>query len=102
MIKAELGQSLVIADCLQARWSQASLLAHWSNQLVLVPYAPDSTSFLQEPDTHEHAQLKATIKQLKSELHFDLEAEATNQGKECPKWGPHEYVYICSKALQLE
>ena len=81
-----------------------SLLAHWSNQLILVPYAPDSTSFLKEPDTHEHGQFKATIRQLKSELNFDLELEAENQEKECKniKWGPNEYVYICAKAFQLK
>ena len=72
--------------------------------MILVPYAPDSTSFLQEPDTHEHAQLKATIRQLKSELHFDLEREAENQDKECKniKGGPNGYVYICAKAFHFE
>ena len=78
------------------------MLAHWASQQVLVPYAPDVTSFLQEPDTHEHAQLKALIKEVKSEMRFDLEAEAKNQGRhaEVLKWGPHEYVYLCAKALR--
>ena len=42
--------------------------------------------------------MKATIRQLKSELRFDLEAEAKNQEKEgqCVKWGPQEYVYLCA------
>ena len=102
LLQRELGQCLVVADCLQARWSEQSLLAHWMHQQILVPYAPDSTSYLQEPDTHEHAQLKAIIKEVKAETRFDLEAEAKNQKKqaEALKWGPHEYVYLCSKALR--
>ena len=70
------------------------------NQQILVPRAPGSTSYPQEPDTHEHAQLKAIIKEVKAETRFDLEAEAKNQNKQAEvlKWDPHEYVYLCSKA----
>ena len=52
-------QALIYCDCLGARWSEQSLLEHFANQQVLLPHAPGSTAFMQEPDTHEHAQLKA-------------------------------------------
>ena len=38
-------------------------------------YAPNLTSFLQEPDTHEHSQIKADIRACKGELHWALKAD---------------------------
>ena len=46
------GQNLTVCDCLEARWGEASQLAHWSCQSILTPLAPDSTAFMAEPDTH--------------------------------------------------
>ena len=74
-IKAQHGRALVFADCLAAQWTQASLLRAWLEGIIWAPYAPDVTSWLQEPDTHEHSQLKAIIRQVKSELHWALESE---------------------------
>ena len=54
------------------------------------------------PDTHEHAQLKAEIREVKSELHWALETEwwsrvrdartigATKEIKYPSNWGPFE------------
>ncbi|MCP4245136.1 MAG: hypothetical protein GY772_31740, partial [bacterium] len=33
-------QCLVLCDCLSSRWSEPSILAHWTNQQIQVPYAP--------------------------------------------------------------
>ena len=95
-------QALLLTDCLLSRWSELSLLAFWGNQIILVPYAPDSGAFLQEPDTHEHAPLKADIRFTKAELQFDLEEEAKQKNKKGVKikWGPHEYLHILSKGVE--
>ena len=95
------GQNVVICDCLGARWSPASMLGHWANQSILCPLAPESTPFMAEPDTHEHSQMKAAIREVKSDLHFDLEMEAKNKNKDITlfKWGPNEYVYIVAKGI---
>eukprot|EP00972_Heterocapsa_arctica_P045031 6645349-Heterocapsa_arctica.AAC.1 len=61
--------------------------------------APDVTSFMQEPDTHEHSQLKAIIREVKEELHMALEnewkhASKTKTGLKYPNcWGPYECLY---------
>ena len=47
----------------------------WLSSIIWVPYAPEVTSALQEPDTHEHSQLKSQVREVKSELHWALEAE---------------------------
>ena len=97
------GQGIVLSDCLGARWTQASVLAHWSNQMMLIPYAPDSGAFLQEPDTHEHAPLKSAIRDVKSELQFDLEMGAKkegHQGLQRFSWGPNEYIHITASGLE--
>ena len=68
------------------------------NQQMLIPYASDCTSFLQEPDTHEHRRFKSQYKKVKGELQQDLENEAELQGKEPPRtWGPWEFMHILSK-----
>ena len=70
--------------------------------------APDVTSFLQEPDTHEHSQLKAEIREVKSEMHWALEQEWVQKVKEEPEknykypstWGPYECLYCVSEAYR--
>ena len=74
-VEEEYGQSVVMADCLASQWTEAVLLRAWLRNIMWVPYAPEVTSTLQEPDTHEHSQLKALIRQVKSELHWALESE---------------------------
>ena len=75
LIKEEWGQSLVFCDCLGSQWTEACLLRAWLSNIVWAPYAPEVTSTLQEPDTHEHWQLKSEIRAVKSELHWALETE---------------------------
>ena len=96
------GQTMVVCDCLGSRWGQHSMLAHFQNQALMVPLAPGSTAFMQEPDTHEHAQIKYFIKQVKAEHHFDIEHEAKIQNKDLAKvkWGPCQYVTITAEALK--
>ena len=53
-IEEKYGPCLVFCDSLGSRWSEPSTLRHWMNQQMLIPYAPDCTSFLHVPDTHEH------------------------------------------------
>ena len=79
------------------------MVAFWSNQLVLVPYAPDSGAFLQEPDTHEHAQIKADIRYVKNETQFDLEQEATQKNKKESKvkFGPRDCLHVCTKGIEM-
>ena len=52
-------QALTLCDCLGAQWTEQCLLTSWLKQVIWAPYAPGVTSTLQEPDSHEHAQLKA-------------------------------------------
>ena len=98
------GQTLVICDCLGARWSKPSVLSHWANQSILMPLSPEATPFLAEPDTHQHAQIKACIREVKSRLQFELEQEATNkcktQANKAVAWGPNEYIYIVARGLE--
>ena len=96
------GQTMQIFDCLGSRWSPHSMLEHWNNQAIMTPLAPGSTGFMAEPDTHEHAQIKAEIREVKSELHFDLEQECKLQKKPVDKlpWGPSEYVFIVAEAMK--
>ena len=103
MLKQLNDQCLVLCDCLGARWSKQSVFAHWSNEQIQVPYAPGATSFLQEPDTHQHAQIKAFIRELKSRMHFDMEMECKNQGKPstCVSFGPREFVELLGGGLKM-
>ena len=75
------GQCLVFADALSARWGAPSVLEHWSRNLFLTPYAPGSTYGLQEPDTHQHSQLRAELREKKAELFADYEALDKREGK---------------------
>ena len=68
-------QAIVFADCLGAQWTEQVLLRAWLENIIWAPYAPEVTSTLQECDTHEHHQLKAAIRKVKSELHWALEME---------------------------
>ena len=115
-IKDQWGQALVFADCLSSQWTERVLLRAWLNNVLWAPYAPEVTSTLQEPDTHEHFPLKAILKQVKSELHWALESEwwaerreqqqrrAAEGLEEDPKmvkypssWGPFECLYVISE-----
>jgi len=91
-------QCLVFADCLCSRWSTISCVSHWANQQMLIPYAPDVTSFLQEPDTHEHSQIKAGIRREKAAEHFELERQ--NPGNAKLPWGPGIMVRVLSRVLR--
>ena len=105
-IKEQHGQSLVFADCLSSQWTEAVTLRAWLQNVVYAPMAPDVTSFLQEPDTHEHSQLKATIREVKAEMHWQLEQEWLQKVKAEPQaghkypssWGPYECLYCVSEA----
>jgi hypothetical protein len=104
-IEEQYGQSLCFADCLSSQWSSSVLLRAWLKGIIWAPMAPDVTSFLQEPDTHEHAPLKAVIREVKAELHFELETEWKEASKHTPGlkypncWGPYECLYLVGKAL---
>ena len=96
----------MFADCLSSQWTEAVTLRAWLQQVVYAPMAPDVTSFLQEPDTHEHSQLKATIRQVKGEIHWALEQDWLQKVKADPEtryqypsvWGPYECLYCVSEA----
>ena len=53
----------------------------WRKNLIGAPLPPDATSYFQEPDTHEHSQLKAEYREAKANLHFALEQEYRNEHK---------------------
>ena len=97
-IKREHGRALVFADCLSSQWTNAVLLRAWLEGILWAPYAPEVTSWLQEPDTHEHSQLKALIRAVKREMHWALEQEWLRECKKTDKnelrpptsWGPFE------------
>ena len=69
------GQCVVWADCLGSQWTDKVLLRAWLRNVIWAPYAPEVTSTLQEPDTHEHWQLKSEIRAVKSELRKPLGLE---------------------------
>ena len=98
------GQAVLISDCLLSRWSKPALLAFWSCQVIIIPYAPDSGTFLQEPDTHEHAEMKKAIRFVKEETQFDLEQEKKQQQPKAHdprvKSGPRDYLHIVTKGMQ--
>ena len=104
-IREEYGQALAFADCLASQSAEAACLRAWLCNIIWAPYAPDVTSFLQEPDTHEHSQIKAAIRACKAELHWALETEwqakrQSDPGLAYPStWGPFECLWVLSKAL---
>ena len=65
----------MFCDCLGSQWTEACLLRAWLSNIIRAPYAPEVTSTLQEPDAHEHWQLKSEIRKVKSEMHWALECE---------------------------
>ena len=104
-IASEWGQSIVQVDCLAAQWSEPVLLEAWLRNVIWCPLAPDTTSYLQEPDTHEHSQLKACLREVKADLHFQLEQESKNKAKEYKdynpaKWGPYEVLHVAGEGLK--
>ena len=92
-ISEQYGQCVCLTDCLAAQWTEPVLLRAWLNQVVWMPLAPDTTSFLAEPDTHEHSQLKASVRKIKAEVHRSYEAAWQSQRREgcrdsyVPSWG---------------
>ena len=83
------------------------LLRAWLENVVWCPYAPDVTPWLQEPDTHEHSQLKSEIRKVKAELHHALEHEYLRAKKTAsdPKllksptsWSPFECLHVVNEA----
>ena len=104
-IKAQYGQSIVQVDCLAAQWSEACLLRAWCENILWCPLSPDVTSYLQEPDTHEHSQLKSIIREIKGEIHFTMEQAFLSECKNPhaiyePKWGPYELLKIVGESLK--
>ena len=105
-IGQEYGQSLAFGDCLASQWTEAACLKTWLKNIIWAPYAPDVTSFLQGPDTHEHSQIKADIRSCKGELQWALETEWQSRRNEDPTlaypsvWGPFECLWVLSKGLQ--
>ena len=105
-IAEQYGQCLVLSDCLAAQWTEPVLLQAWLSQVIWAPLAPDVTSYLAEPDTHEHAQMKAEIKKAKAELHHQHEHAWKSQRAEgstdtyMPKWGPFEVWAVLERALK--
>ena len=80
-IKAEWGQAIWQVDCLGAQWSELVLLDAWLQGIPWCPLTLDVTSYSQEPGTHRHSQLKSIIREVKSELHFQLEQETRNKAR---------------------
>ena len=76
----------------------------WRKNLIGAPLPPDATSYLQEPDTHEHSQLKAEYRETKADLHFALEQEYQNSHKNddtnVPKRRPYEVLHIAGESLR--
>ena len=109
-VAEEYGQSIVYADCLGSQWTDKVLLRAWLRGIIWAPYAPEVTATLQEPDTHEHSQLKAIIRAVKSELHWAMESEWYAEQAKRPrgqkdlqypnKWGPFECLYVIGEALR--
>ena len=102
-LAATYGQAIVQVDCLASQWTSAVLLKAWSESLIWCPLAPDSTSYLQEPDTHEHSQLKAIVREEKGKMHFQLEAEFKKRHKDMDyvaNWGPYEMLHIMGSSLK--
>ena len=105
-ISAEWGQAMVLSDCLAAQWTEPVLLRAWLHQVIWTPLAPDVTSYLAEPDTHEHAQMKAEIRSCKAELHRAYELAWMGQrpvgcrDTYTPKWGPFELYTVLEKGLK--
>ena len=105
-IAEQYGQCLCLTDCLAAQWTEPVLLRAWLNQVIWMPLAPDTTSFLAEPDTHEHAQMKASIRKVKAEVHRAYEAAWHSQRREgcrdsyVPMWGPFELYTVLEKGLK--
>ena len=103
-IKNQFGQSIVQLDCLAAQWSEPVLLQAWLKNLLWCSLAPGVKSYLQEPDTHEHSQLKSIIREVKGELHFQLEQEFRNKSTDhsdyVPKWGAYEVLRIAGESLK--
>ena len=102
-IKLEWGQAICQVDCLASQWSKPCLVKAWDEGILWCPLAPDVTSYLQEPDTHEHSQLKAIIREKKTELHFALEQQFLSENKNetyVPKWGPYEVLNIIGESLK--
>ena len=104
-IGQEYGQALAFGDCLARHWADGACLKAWLENVIWAPYAPDVTSFLQEPDTHVHAQIKADIRSCKGELHWALETEWLARRNEDPTlaypnvWAPFECVWVLPKGL---
>jgi len=97
------GQCVLVSDCLLSRWAKPALVGFYRHQVIIIPYAPDSGTYLQEPDTHEHAGIKASIRFIKCETQFDLEQEAKQKNPTLHdprvKSGPRDYLHIVTKGM---
>ena len=100
------GQALAFGDCLASQWTEAACFKEWIEYIIWAPNAPDVTSYLQEPDTHEDSKIKADIRSCKGEVHWALETEWQARSQEDPTlaypnvWGPFECLWVLSKGLQ--
>ena len=81
-IREQWGQAIVFADCLGAQWTDAVLLRAWLENIIWAPYAPEVTSTLQEPDTHEHSVKRRAVRKSKWTKKF----QGIFAGKSSRRW----------------
>ena len=60
----------------RSQWFEPVLLQAWLKNLFWCPLPPDATSYLQEPDTHLHSQLKAEYRETKDTTFVVMDATA--------------------------
>jgi hypothetical protein len=93
---------LVSCDSLGTCWSECAMLRAWRYNILVFPYAPGVTSFLQETDTHEHFQERSCYREVSRELHFALEHWAKQKNIDVRMdFGPWEFLQVLRKG-QLE
>ena len=94
-------QCIHIWDCLSAQWAEPVLHAQWTYQQIPLPVMPDSTAYLQSPDTHWNSPWKADLRTSKADLNFLGEVAALRQGHEYnANWGLAEIAQTLARMAE--
>ena len=92
--------ALTVCDCLAAQWSPEALFHAWDNNLFQVPVPPNSTAYLQGPDTILHAMWKAICRHHKEAIQEEGEracAQADPPEEYQPNWAPAELMELLAR-----
>ena len=94
-------QAVTVWDCMAAQWAEPVLHQCWTSQMPCLPIMPDATAYLQSPDTHWNALIKADLRASKSEVQGEGELASMRAGQKYQaNWGLLEVAEVLARTAK--